>query len=227
MCGQIYCAAHTARSAPLLLPTSSIVRAERVCEACIEESSSSKAQITSAASSAISLTDLALESPARTQQPHVTRAAFRPSFHRSHSNPSTHDTRVSRLPIQPWMDGQGVLSLYPLATKRSRRALSPNEPSAAAPLFQAPLSVSKKFKSNSINEPEFVPANWGYKREAFDESYQSQDEDDDDEATKGGLVVNGPFMLRAHPERQTRKSSSPPNVLAGVTKAYAGDWSTF
>ncbi|KAK4683433.1 hypothetical protein P7C73_g6832, partial [Tremellales sp. Uapishka_1] len=160
--------------------------------------------------------------------PHQTSLYFR-STPSSRSTSTSHRQATALAPIEPWMDNSGVLSLYPLAVQpsHSRRAKSPHARPAAGPLFGPSLRALRSADEKETQrltlrqrrmgaDADFwVPQTWGYTRAQFDSAF-SDDEDERETAT-GGLVVDGPIVLRAHPKPRAEV----------ITEARARHLSTF
>ncbi|OCF36331.1 hypothetical protein I316_02206 [Kwoniella heveanensis BCC8398] len=225
MCGQLFCASHSAQRGALVQIDGQGKRRvvkERVCDLCCQK------------------TDPAdIELPRSTQHSRRNSSATDSDQHSDLVTPLSEDGQLlsgsallraqSRVnlaldkesaiseaaelaPIAEWMDRSGVLSLYPLAVNpshaRSRRSLSPAP--SAGPLFAPSISARREAKEKELErltlrqrrmgaESDFwLPGKWGYKREDFDPTFLKEGEDDgeDFERSVGGVVEDGPIRFR-------------------------------
>ncbi|WVF65982.1 hypothetical protein IAT40_000720 [Kwoniella sp. CBS 6097] len=233
MCGQLFCASHSAQRGALVQTDTQGKRRvvkERVCDLCCQK------------------TDPAdIELPRSTQHSRRNSSATESDQHSDLVTPLSEDGHLlsgsallraqskvnlaldkdlsvseaaELAPIAEWMDRSGVLSLYPLAVNashtRSKRSLSPAP--SAGPLFAPSISARREAKEKELErmtlrqrrmgaDSDFwLPGKWGYKREDFDPSFLKEGEDEAElERLVGGVVEDGPIRFRMG----TRKVTTP------------------
>ena len=188
MCGQLFCATHSAKRAFLLRPDTSLVK-ERVCDLC-HPLSADVDIVTPPESRRNSLSSDPSETPLTPSSEHPPLTASLVLRSSSSRHLPVEETKPTALtPLEPWMGPEGVLSLSPLAIKPSPSSST----LSIAPLFPQPRKTVRRRRLGK-GEDLWIPGKWGYKREDFDLSYR--DEEDDLESL-GGLVEDGPIRFRA------------------------------
>ncbi|WVQ93617.1 hypothetical protein IAU59_000693 [Kwoniella sp. CBS 9459] len=234
MCGQLFCATHSAQRGALVQTDGQGKRRvvkERVCDLCCQKTDPADIELPRSAQHSrrnSSATESDQHSDLVTPLSEDGHLLSGSALLRAHSrvnlalegSSSIIGEAAELAPIAEWMDRSGVLSLYPLAVKpshtRSRRSLSPAP--SAGPLFAPSISARREAKEKELErmtlrqrrmgaDSDFwLPGKWGYKREDFDPSFLRDGEDEEEpDRLVGGVVEDGPIRFRMG----TRKATTP------------------
>lgn len=210
-CGLIFCSSHTMQRAPLIhldLAGKRIVSQERICDTCLptaELSTPSRSRRSSSCSadSRSTFPSERLDTP-NDDYMVMTRSSSRANLDVAETS--------DLAPVESWMGPSGILSLYPLAVNPSHATERLVPALAAGPLFSPSIAarrnaMEKEMERTSLRQRRlgsdkeaWIPGAWGYSRKDFDPTYVDTDVEGD-QATEGGLVVDGPIRFRSQAKR--------------------------
>ncbi|BEJ10938.1 hypothetical protein CspHIS471_0103600 [Cutaneotrichosporon sp. HIS471] len=199
LCGLVYCGQHSTGRLPLETRNSKdqiVVRSLRVCDGCcaiteddsVRRPSECAPSLTSSSTSAFD--DELLASP------HLFPVR---SMNRSPSQSAVDELEPRLAPLEEWMGGSGILSLYPLAVtpSHSKRPASRTTQPAVGPLFAPTLSERRTAREKQLQRQ-------SRRRMWVSTPVTSDVESNDEGDSSGWSLPNGESGTRLTQEREVK-----------------------